>query len=316
MFGTEVRRVASVSIAFGVNLTHRLRLAALLEPQRHALGGFLDARALGAEVQADLLLLERPLERRDGVGVLGGDQVVEELDDRHLGAEVREDGRELAPDHAAADDHEARRHVVDRQEPGRVEAARVVDALDRRPQRLRAGRDHGVLEGDGLAALDRHLVGAREPPTSLDDRDAVGLQQPAETGHRAVDHLLLVGLHLGPVDLDAGDLHAQLGERGVRVLDGVSALHQRLRRDAADVQAGAAEAPLLDHGHGQAELAGADRGRVTARSAAENGDVDVHEKGFSLGDVAPGETGFGESTPGRVSGPRPAEYNRTHADAG
>ena len=159
-------------------------------------------------------------------------------------------------------------------------------------------------------------VGAREPAAPLDDRDAVGLQQPAEARHGAVDDLLLVGLHLRPVDLDARHLDAQLGERGVRVLDGVRALHQGLRGDAADVQAGAAEAPLLDHGHGQAELAGADRGRVSARSAAENGDVDVHEKGFSLGVVAPGETGSGESTPGRASDLRPARYNRVHADAG
>ena len=108
--------------------------------------------------------------------------------------------------------------------------------------RARAGRDHGVLEADVLAALDRERVGAGEAAAALDDLDAVGLQQPGEALHDAVDDAAACWPAPASKSISTlPTLHAELCERAVCVVDGVGALHHRLRRDAADVQAGAAD---------------------------------------------------------------------------
>ena len=58
------------------------------------------------------------------------------------------------------------------------------------------------------------------------------------------------------------------------VLEGVGGVDQRLRRDAADIEAGAAQpafaAALLDQHRVEAELAGADRRDVAAGAAADD----------------------------------------------
>ena len=76
-----------------------------------------------------------------GVVVLLRDQLRQHLDDRHLGAEAAEDRRELAADDPAAEHDEPARHLRLGEQPGRVDAARRVEAGDRRPQRERPGRD-------------------------------------------------------------------------------------------------------------------------------------------------------------------------------
>ena len=53
------------------------------------------------------------------------------------------------------------------------------------------------------------------------------------------------------------------------------AVQQRLGRDAADVDAHAAELVLLDHGGGEAELGGADGADVAGGAAAEDDDVEL-----------------------------------------
>ena len=80
------------------------------------------------------------------------------------------------------------------------------------------------------------------------------------------------------VELRLPDHDAELGERLLGLLDRERRLHPRLRRDAPDTQARAAELGLLlDARRLRAELCGADRGGVAAGASAENGDVDFHE---------------------------------------
>ncbi len=71
------------------------------------------------------------------------------------------------------------------------------------------------------------------------------------------------------------DVDPEFGEGLVGVLHGVGALHPRLGRDAAHVEAGAAQATLLDDGHAQPELGRADGGRIATGSSAEYRDVDL-----------------------------------------
>ena len=71
----------------------------------------------------------------------------------------------------------------------------------------------------------------------------------------------------GGGDAVLGGLAGDVGDLG--------RVQQRLGRDAADVQAGAAELVLLDQADGEAELAGAQCGGVATASAAEDDKVKV-----------------------------------------
>ena len=73
-----------------------------------------------------------------------------------------------------------------------------------------------------------------------------------------------------------------VGELVHRALVVLRGLEQRLGRDAADVEAGAAEAglalpvlPVVDADGLEAELRGADGGDVAARAGADDGDVET-----------------------------------------
>ncbi len=193
----------------------------------------LDPRGARAELDGDAAAAEGALERGDGVGVLVPDQVREHLDDRDGRAELRVDGGELDADHAAAEHGQAPRHGVQLERAGRVDAARVVDAGNRRGGRARARRDDGALELDVLAALDGQRVRPGEAAAALDDLDAVGLEQPGEALDDAVHDAAAVALHLLEVEIDVADAHAELCEVPLRVVVGVRGLHHGLRRDAA-----------------------------------------------------------------------------------
>ncbi len=99
--------------------------------------------------------------------------------------------------------------------------------------------------------------------------------------HQEVESLGVLGndlrfavLHRAPVQL--GRIHAFDAEfLGVfQVIPELGVEQQRLGRNAADVQAGAAEVRVfLDQGSLQAVLAGADGGSVSGRAAADDGYV-------------------------------------------
>jgi hypothetical protein len=99
-----------------------------------------------------------------------------------------------------------------------------------------------------------------------------------------VDDARLAGDHLGHVDLRRADADALAFEGVAGFLEQVRGMQQRLGRNAADVQAGAAEARLaLRVGVGigfaagglEAELRGADRGDIAAGAAADDEDVEL-----------------------------------------
>ena len=94
--------------------------------------------------------------------------------------------------------------------------------------------------------------------------DALG--ELAGDAARALDHLLQVEAHLLGLEAE--------GFGVVEVVVDLGRAQQRLGRDAAPVQADAAQMLALDDGRLQAELGRADRRHIAARTAADDDDVE------------------------------------------
>src|SRR4029077_388252 len=88
---------------------HRLAVAVVHRELRAVV---FHLRALLAELQRDVPLLELLRKLFRGVSILLRNERVEHLDDRDLRAEAAEDRRELATDDAAAEDDEALRLLL------------------------------------------------------------------------------------------------------------------------------------------------------------------------------------------------------------
>ena len=120
----------------------------------------------------------------------------------------------------------------------------------------------------------------RERARAGDDRDLAALQQRLEAARQPVDHLLLADLGDRHVERGRRRLHAELG----RVADGavdLGGLQQLLGRDAAAVQAGAADPALLDHGDVQAGRCAVERGGVSAGPATQHDEVELGHRGIT-----------------------------------
>src|SRR5581483_3354605 len=102
-----------------------------------------------------------------------------------------------------------------------------------------------------------------------------------EEARNALRHLLhdagLPRIRRTEVELRLADVDAELREALLCLLQRERGLHPRLRRNAADAQARAAELRLLlDARDLRAELCGANRCGIAAGAAPEHGDVYVH----------------------------------------
>jgi hypothetical protein len=128
----------------------------------------------------------------------------------------------------------------------------------------------------------------------VEELDLVLLEEVEDAVVARLHHLVLALEHLREVELEALHLHAVVGELVPGLLVVLRGLQQRLRRNAADVGAGAAErrlavgaAPLVDARGFQSQLRCADRGDIAAGSAPDHYHIEgVHPK--SPGSGAPG----------------------------
>ena len=211
---------------------------------------------------------------------------VEELDHRHLGAEPAPDRAHLEPDIAAADHHQmrsapwpaparrSRRRSASRRSstPGSGITSEPVamtmflassvcsppPSASRRPCRRPAAAPAPLTIGRPCSCLNRNSMPLVRSSTTLSLRASIAGRSSAT-----------------PADLDA--VRRQMRRRLLVELRG---LQQRLRGDAADIEAGAAErAALLDAGRLEAELRRADRGDIAAGAAADDDDVDRSQFG-------------------------------------
>ena len=154
---------------------------------------------------------------------------------------------------------------------GRVDDALVVGQPGQR-RGARAGGDHAVVELD-LRPVDVHRAVGCEPGRAAHDVHLALLGEPVEAARQLADHLVLPAAERVEVDLGLAEPDAEVA-RLSGLGDHASRVQDRLRRDAADVQADPAERLVaLDERHVEAEVGGAERGRVATDAGADHEDA-------------------------------------------
>ena len=149
----------------------------------------------------------------------------------------------------------------------------ALEAGDRGDPRTRAhGQHRGHASQHRLALVvadDQRAVA--EAPVPVHAQDAVALQQLLVEPPPVVDHLVDTGHHGGAVDLDRRP-HAELVAAACPVCD-LGCPDQGLRRDAPDVDSGAAERLGLDHRDARAQAARAHRAGDAAHAATDHDEL-------------------------------------------
>src|SRR6185312_15424077 len=122
----------------------------------------------------------------------------------------------------------------------------------------------------------RHLdLARRRDAAGADDGiDLVLLEQEFDALDVAVDRLLLEGQHLLQIEFRRGNADAHFRESMSRLVEQFGGMQQRLRRDAADVEAGAAEGrALLDHRGLETKLRRANGADIAAGAGADDDEI-------------------------------------------
>ena len=139
--------------------------------------------------------------------------------------------------------------------------------------RARGQDDRSTLHrlNPGLG-LDFYLSRAGQLAVSLDDVDALLLQNARETANQALDCLVLSGQCCRPVEVRLARNHTEfrgVADRAVHLGD----VQPLLRRNASSNQTGTAGTLLLDKPDREPEVAGVEGCGVSTRTAANYDDV-------------------------------------------
>src|SRR5690606_25814919 len=235
--------------------------------------------ALGTGVLEDLapVLDDVALHDLDAVGIDAGQQVRRQLDDRELGPEGLVHHAELEADHASADDHEALGDLPQAHGLPRPDDLLAVELDPTHLDRRRAGRDDDPLGGrqtprPAVLRADLDGVPRHDAPAPLDDLGPVRLQQAAHAARQLLDDAVLPVLHLLSVDGQAVHLDAVRAD-GLSLRVEVRVGDQRLRGDAAPVEAHSAVLFFFDTGGLHAELRQPDGTDITAGTPAKDNRV-------------------------------------------
>ena len=238
----------------------------------------IDRRDLGRQLERYALLLEQALRLAAHLAIHAGQHAVEEFHHRYLGAEPAPHRAELEPDHAGADHQQMLRHLAEHQRAGRGDDALLVDLDAFQARHVGTGGDD---DGFGVERLhlavgagDFDLAGDGDTAGAEISIDLVLLEQEVDALDVAVDALVLERHHRGEIELGRGDADAHFAEAMAGLLEQFGGVQQRLRRDAADIEAGAAEGrALFNDGGLQAQLGRADGADIAAGTGADDDEV-------------------------------------------
>ena len=236
---------------------------------------------LGRQFEGKTLLLQHAVELIGDLAIDAGQNVIEEFDDHHFGAEPPPHRAELEPDDTGADDEKPLRHLGEIERAGRRHDALFVDIDAGQPRHVRPSRNDDVFRFQRLSLA---VVGLNLDLTRRDDAagaakrlDLVLLEQIFDAFDVTLDALLLVFEHRREIDARLADLDAHVAELVAGLLVELGRIEHRLRRDAADVQASAAEGGALLHHRGlHAKLRRANGADISAGAAADDDEVVGH----------------------------------------
>ncbi len=205
-----------------------------------------------------------------------------ELHDRHLRAEPSPDRAELETDHPATDDHQVTRDFREGERADVGEDATLVERQEGKGRRYRAGRDDHVarLIARHVSVGGGHVDAVAGPQRSGAARpsDLVLPKEKLDAARVGRDDLVLALEHLREVEPQPVEGESMLVCVQARELVVLRGLQERLARDAADVDARAAE--RLVHLHtdrGEAELCSANGRDVSAGAATDHDHIGGHE---------------------------------------
>jgi hypothetical protein len=204
------------------------------------------------------------------LGVEVAQQAGAAIGQRRLDAEAVEDRGEFERDVAAADHHRALRQALERERL--VGRDRVLRAGNRRHLRPGAGRHQDVFRHPA-AAVDLDRVRVDEARATAQDLDAGVGEQALVYAVQPRDLPVLVGDQRRPVEPRLADRPAEI-RRVMHVVAEVRRIGEELLRDAAHVDAGAAEASGLGDRDARAEAGREAGGAYAARSAADHEQID------------------------------------------
>ena len=183
----------------------------------------------------------------------------QKFDDGDLRAEPRPDRAELQTDRARADDEELFRHLVQRDGLVAADDPLAVELEEGQLDRHAAGGEENILRLErslrAVLAGDFDRVAVDQLAEALHHLDLVFLHQVGDAAGELAHDFALALHHRAEIDLDVAGDDAVRGEAFLGEMEMLGRGQQRLARNAADVEARAAERlVLLDDGGLEAEL--------------------------------------------------------------
>jgi hypothetical protein len=229
-----------------------------LEPHADAVGRRLCLRGPGLQHHAVEALTVVLLPDLHQVAISAGHQAVGHLDHLQPGAERRIHGAHLQADDAAADHEHPLRAGAQQQRAGRVDHTWII-GQERQSDRLTARRDDRLLEADhltpaaahlprALGDLDLDMMRVEKAPVAPHHPHLARLGHASEPAGQFADHLVLPAAQCVEIDARLAE-HDPMGRHVTRLVDHRCGVQQRLRWDAADVQAHAAEGGIALQEH-------------------------------------------------------------------
>ena len=262
---------------FGGKRSRRRILFRLLSiGDRHAFRGLLHALDQGVRQDFDAPLLEGFLKFGGDLFVLKRHDTGKHFKERHFRAERVKDGSKFDPDGARAHDDQRFRHCRQVQDLLVAENRLPVKFDSGQTARLGARSDENVL-GAHLGRLP--ILLNRDDPRRLDLANPqhgfhfVFAEEVLQTLIVLFDDLIFASAHGLPIERDALALDAKFPGMLEKVVE-LGIEEQRLGRDAAPIQAGAAKDWFaFDDECLQTPLARADGRHVASGAAADDGQV-------------------------------------------
>ena len=174
------------------------------------------------------------------------------------------------------------RYVVEHERIGGVHQPRVVVRKPGDLDRPRPGGDDRALEPDlrrPFGGRDAQAMRRGERPFALYDLHLALPREPGEPAGEPRDDPVLPARELRQIDRRRAELDAVRGHLR-RAVDDRGGVEQGLRGDAPDVEADPAQGRVALDEHGaQAQVGGAERGGVPARSRPEDHDLRLDGRG-------------------------------------